>query len=86
MISLNLADIGETFKIFKINGKDEQIKYLQSLGFIINNEISIINKNGNNLIVNVKDTRIAIGKQIANKIQGEIVVKEKVFVKRKKII
>ena len=51
-----------------VKGQDKQIRFLQNLGFVKGANIQVINKNGSNLIVSVKDTRVALGKDIANKI------------------
>lgn len=68
MMPLSLANIGESNIIKKINGKPEVKKHLENLGFVIGSNIMIINNLGGNLIVNVKETRVAISKEMAQKI------------------
>ncbi len=65
---LTLAKQGELNTIKKIGGKEETKKFLENLGFIIGGSVIIISAIGGNLIVNVKDSRVAIGKDMASKI------------------
>jgi len=68
MMPLTMADNGALLKIQKITGTDEIKQHMATLGFVVGEEVSIISKNGGNLIVNVKDSRIAIDKSLANRI------------------
>ncbi len=68
MIPLTFAEVGEKIKIKKIKGKDETKRFLGNLGFVEGGEILIVSDNGGNLIVNVKNTRVAISREMANKI------------------
>ena len=68
MMPLTFADSGQLLKIQKLTGNDETRQHLATLGFVTGEEISTINKNGGNLIVNVKDSRIALDKTLANRI------------------
>ncbi len=68
MIPLTFADVGEKIIIKKIKGKDETKRFLGNLGFVEGGEILIVSDNGGNLIVNVKNTRVAISREMANKI------------------
>ncbi len=54
--------------IKKIGGKEETKKFLESLGFVAGGMVTVISESGGNLIVNIKDSRIAIGKDMAGKI------------------
>lgn len=65
---LTLAAIGEKNYVKKINGREDTRHFLESLGFVTGSEVSIISEMGGNVIVNVKDTRVAISKAMANKI------------------
>ncbi len=65
---LSLSDVGQMVVIQKISGNDEVKLHLAELGFVVGEEISIVNKNGGNLIVNVKDSRIALDRNLANRI------------------
>lgn len=65
---LTLANSGEIQKIKRIGGNNEIKKHLGALGFTVGEEISIISQNTGNVIVSVKNTRIAISKEMANRI------------------
>ena len=68
MMPLNLANVGESNIIKKIGGKPEVKKHLENLGFVVGGNVSIVNTLGGNVIVNVKETRVAISKEMAQKI------------------
>lgn len=65
---LTLVKAGEINSIKKISGKDETRRFLNNLGFVEGTEISIISEIAGNLIVKVRDTRVAISRGMANKI------------------
>lgn len=65
---LTLANSGEIQIIKRIGGSNEIKKHLSALGFTVGEEISVISQNTGNVIVSVKDTRIAISKEMANRI------------------
>lgn len=68
MMPLTLANIGEENMIKKIGGKPEVKKHLENLGFVAGGNVTVITKIGTNVIVNVKDARVAISKEMAQKI------------------
>ena len=68
MMPLSLADVGEENIIRKIGGKQEVKAHLENLGFVVGGAVTVINTIGGNIIVNVKDSRIAISKEMAQKI------------------
>ena len=68
MMPLILANVGEENIIKKISGKPEVKKHLENLGFVAGGSVSIINTIGGNLIVNVKESRVAISREMAQKI------------------
>jgi ferrous iron transport protein A len=68
MMPLTFAKPGETNTIVKVGGREETRKFLEKLGFVTGSEVSVVSENGGNLIVNIKDSRIAIGKDMAVKI------------------
>ena len=68
MMPLIFASMNTPLIVKDVKGQDKQVKFLQNLGFVKGANIQVINKNGSNLIVSVKDTRVALGKDIANKI------------------
>lgn len=59
---------GESFLIKKIMGKEEVRRFLENLGFVAGAEVSIVSKNCGNVIVQIKDSRVAISKEMAQKI------------------
>lgn len=65
---LTMANEGEQNIIKKIGGKEEIRKFLESLGFVVGGVVTVISETGGNVIVNIKDSRIAIGKDMANRI------------------
>ncbi|MDO5707225.1 MAG: FeoA family protein [Andreesenia angusta] len=65
---LTMASPGSEVVIVRIQGKDEQQKFLENLGFVIGAKISVISDIQGNLIVNIKDSRVAISKSMANRI------------------
>ena len=68
MMPLALANVGEENIIKKIGGKPEVKQHLENLGFVVGGTVKIVNTLGGNVIVNVKDSRIAISKEMAQKI------------------
>ena len=65
---LTFANVGEENIIKKIGGNPEVKKHLENLGFVTGSNVTIVNTLGGNLIVNVKEARIAISKEMAQKI------------------
>ncbi len=65
---LTMAKIGEPSQIQRITGKEEAKKFLESLGFVVGGIVTVVSEINGNLIVNVKDSRIAVGKDMATKI------------------
>lgn len=68
MMPLTLATIGEDNTIMKIGGKPEVKKHLENLGFVVGGNVKVITTMGGNLIVNVKETRVGISQEMAQKI------------------
>ena len=68
MMPLTFATVGEENTIVKIGGKPEVKKHLENLGFVVGGTVKVVSAMGGNLIVNVKDSRVAIGKDMANRI------------------
>ena len=68
MMPLAFAEIGAENTVRKIGGNPEIKRHLENLGFVVGGNVTVITENGGNVIVNVKDTRIAISKERANKI------------------
>ncbi len=68
MMPLNLAEKGQPQIIKRLGGNPEVKKHLEDLGFIVGGEISIINSLGGNLIVKVRESRVAVSDELARKI------------------
>lgn len=68
MMPLILANVGEENVIKKIGGSPEVKKHLENLGFVVGGSVIIVNTMGGNLIVNVKETRVAVSREMAQKI------------------
>ena len=68
MMPLILAAAGETNTIRKVSGNPEGKKHLEDLGFVVGGEVTVVSAIGGNLIVNVKESRIAISHEMAGKI------------------
>ena len=65
---LTFAKPGEANVIKKVGGKEETRRFLENLGFVVGGTVTVISETDGNMIVNVKDSRVAIGKDMANKI------------------
>ena len=65
---LTLAAVGEENMILRIGGKPEVKRHLENLGFVPGGRVTVISTIGGNLIVNVKDARVAISREMAQKI------------------
>lgn len=65
---LTMAKPGETVVIRKISGKDEVRSHLAELGFVVDSAVTVVSEMAGNLILQVKDSRIALDKTMANRI------------------
>ena len=65
---LTMAPSGSENTVKKVTGKDETRRFLESLGFVEGGRVIVVSEMGGNLIVNVKDTRIALSKSMAGRI------------------
>lgn len=68
MMPLTMAKAGQTSTIRKITGKDEVRQHLAELGFVVDSDVTVVSEIVGNLIVQVKDSRIALDKTMANRI------------------
>lgn len=68
MMPLNLANIGEETLILKVGGNPEIRKHLADLGFVTGGTATVVSAIGGNLIVKVKESRVAISDEMARKI------------------
>ena len=68
MMPLTLAKQGEPVTIRKITGRDEVRQHLAEMGFVVDSDVTVISEVAGNLILQVKDSRIALDKSMANRI------------------
>jgi len=68
LMPLTLAAVGEENMIKKVSGKDDVKKHLEDLGFVAGGNVTVIAMIRGNIIVNIKESRIAISKEMASKI------------------
>ncbi len=68
MMPLTMAQARESASIQKITGKDEVRQHLAELGFVVGAPVTVVSQMGGNLIVQVKDSRVALDKGMANRI------------------
>ena len=68
MMPLIMAETGVTQSIKKINGKDDTKRFLENLGFVVGSEVTIISQIEGNVIVKIKEARVAISKSMASRI------------------
>lgn len=65
---LSMANAGETLYIKRVGGMEETKKFLEKLGFVTGAAVKVITENGGNIIVQVKESRVAVSRELANKI------------------
>ena len=85
MMPLSMVNEGEPQVIKKVGGKEETRKFLENLGFVQGATVTVVSEISGNMIVNVKDSRVAIGKDMANRIMKtlrQVGVGQTVTVKR----
>ena len=68
MMPLSMAKAGEVNYIKKITGKDEIRQHLAEMGFVVGSAVTVVTEMGGNLILSVKDCRVALSKGMANRI------------------
>ncbi len=68
MMPLALAKPGETCTIVKVTGKDEVRQHLAELGFVVDSAVTVVSQLGGNLILQVKDSRVALDRGMASRI------------------
>ena len=65
---LTMAGIGETNIIRRVGGNEERRRFLENLGFVAGAEVTVLSAIGGNVIVNIKDSRIAVNADMARHI------------------
>ena len=68
MMPLTMAPVGQASKIQRVGGNDETKRFLANLGFVVGSEVAVISAIGGNVIVNIKDSRVAINQDMARHI------------------
>ena len=68
MMPLSMAKVGETVTIRKITGKDQIRQHLAELGFVVESDVTVVSELGGNLILQLKDSRVALDRTMANRI------------------
>lgn len=68
MMPLSMAVPGETNYIKRITGRDEVRQHLAELGFVVGSAVTVVNEIGGNLILRIKDSRVALNREMANRI------------------
>ena len=68
MMPLGMASVGDTNTIRKITGRDEVRQHLAELGFVVGEEVTVVSGMGGNMILSIKDSRIALDKTMAMRI------------------
>ncbi|MDO4553178.1 MAG: FeoA family protein [Bacillota bacterium] len=68
MMPLTFANVGEENLIKRVGGTPEMKKHLEHMGFVVGGSVKVVSAMGGNLIVNVKESRVAISKEMAGKI------------------
>ena len=71
MLPLTMAKLGETAAIRRISGRDEVRQHLAELGFVVDGEVTVVSELAGNLIVQVKNSRVALDRTMANRIMIE---------------
>ena len=65
---LTMAVPGQKNEIKRVGGKEETRKFLEKLGFVVGAIVTVVAENAGNVIINIKDSRVAISSEMANKI------------------
>ena len=65
MMPLGMASVGDTNTIVKITGRDEVRQHLAELGFVVGEEVTVVSQMGGNMILSIKDSRIALDRTMA---------------------
>ncbi len=68
MMPLTLAAVGEEAVIRRVGGKPEVRRHLENLGFVVGGPVRVVSMLGGNVIVNIKETRVAVSREMAQKI------------------
>ena len=72
MAPLTVAGSGETGTIVRISGKDQVRRHLAELGFVVGADVTVLNTMGGNMILSVRDSRVALDRSMAGRISVEL--------------
>ena len=67
MMPLTMLNPGESASIVRVGGNEETKRFLENLGFVAGSEVKVISSNEGNIIAQIKESRVAVSKGIANK-------------------
>ena len=70
MMPLTMLNPGESASIVRVGGNEETKRFLENLGFVAGSEVKVISSNEGNIIAQIKESRVAVSKGIANKIMS----------------
>lgn len=73
MLPLTFVKTGDLAKVIKVNGRDNVKKHLADLGFVDGTIVNVISSHDGDIILNVKDSRLAVTREMADKIMIELV-------------
>ncbi len=73
MLPLTFVKAGDLAKVIKVHGKDNVKKHLADLGFVDGTIVNVISSHDGDIILNVKDSRLAVTREMADKIMIELV-------------
>lgn len=68
MIPITLANTGEDLTIRRVGGNEETRRFLESLGFIVGGNVTVVSEMNGNVIVKVKESRVAVSKEMAQRV------------------
>lgn len=68
MMPLAMAETGRENTIMRVGGKEETRRFLENLGFVTGSRVTVVSEINGNVIVSVKNSRVAISREMANKI------------------
>ena len=68
MMPLGMASVGDTNSIVKITGRDEVRQHLAELGFVVGEKVTVVSQMGGNMILSIKDSRVALDRTMAMRI------------------
>ncbi len=65
---LTMVEAGREYTVHKVNGRDKILKHLEAMGIVPGAVVKVISKNASGIIINIKESRVALGLDLANKV------------------